>query len=469
MKITENTIDDPTESNRGKLGFWMATALVVGNMIGSGIFLLPASLGPYGGISIIGWLFTAAGAVCLALVFAKLASWVPKAGGPYAYAKLGFGDFIGFWIAWGYWIAVWAGNAAIAVACVSYLKVFFPILDSSTWVAGVAAIALIWFFTWINCRGIREAGVTQLLTTVIKIVPLVAIATLGLFWVNSSHFVPFNPSDQPAFSAVSSVAALTLWAFIGLESATIPAADVVNPRKNIPRATIVGTLVTALVYILSTAAVIGIVPREALSTSAAPFAEAAQAIWGNWAYYAVALGAVVSSAGALNGWIMLQGQVPMAAAMDNLFPKEFARMSNRGVPATGIVLSSLLITVLMVLNYSGTKTLIDIFNFVILLATLTTLIPYAFCAIAEFIIFLQDPAQFGGRRHFKGSGIVAAIAFIYSVWAIYGAGAETVLYGFILLLLGIPVYVWLVKQQQVQPAEQILPSGSDPSLGTAGS
>jgi basic amino acid/polyamine antiporter, APA family len=468
MNTTENAIDATPESNQGKLGFWMATALVIGNMIGSGVFLLPASLGPYGGISIIGWLFTSAGALCLALVFAKLSSWVPKAGGPYAYARLGFGDFIGFWIAWGYWIAAWAGNAAIAVACVSYLKVFFPILDSSTWVAGMAAIALIWFFTWINCRGIREAGMTQLITTIIKIVPLVAIATLGLFWINGNNFVPFNPTDQPAFSAVSSVATLTLWAFIGLESATIPAANVVNPKKNIPRATIIGTVVTALVYVLSTVAVIGILPRETLSNSAAPFADAARAIWGSWAYYAVAFGAVVSSAGALNGWIMLQGQVPMAAAMDNLFPKEFARISNRGVPAFGIILSSLLITVLMILNYSGTKTLIDIFNFVILLATLTTLIPYAFCAIAEFLIFLHDPAQFGGRRSFRGSGVVAAIAFIYSVWAIYGSGAEIVLYGFILLLAGIPVYVWLVKQQQMQSTAQLLPSSSEPPMGVAG-
>lgn len=468
MSTTTNTAPNSTESNRGKLGFWMATALVVGNMIGSGIFLLPSSLGSYGAISIVGWLCTSVGAVCLALVFAKLSSWMPKAGGPYAYTRLGFGDFMGFWIAWGYWIAAWAGNAAIAVACISYLKVFFPILDSSTWISGVAAIALIWFFTWINCRGIREAGITQLITTIVKIVPLVAIATLGLFWIHGSNFVPFNPSGKPVFSAASSVAALTLWSFIGLESATIPAANVVNPKKNIPRATIIGTVVTALVYIFSTVAVIGILPRETLSNSAAPFAEAARVIWGDWAYYAVAFGAVVSSAGALSGWIMLQGQVPMAAAMDNLFPKEFARISDRGVPAFGIILSSALITVLMVLNYSGTKTLIDIFNFVILLATLTTLVPYAFCAIAEFLIFLRTPAQLGGWQRFRGSGVIAAIAFLYSVWAIYGSGAETVLYGFILLLSGIPVYVWLVMQQKTQPPEHLLPSSSESPVGASG-
>jgi basic amino acid/polyamine antiporter, APA family len=431
-----------------KLGLWTSTALVIGNMIGSGIFLLPSSLAPYGGISIVGWLFTAIGAICLALVFAKLAAWIPKAGGPYAYTRLAFGDFAGFWIAWGYWIAIWVGNAAIAVACVSYLEVFIPVLKGNTLLAGLGAIALVWLFTWINCRGIKEVGVTQLWTTLFKIVPLVAIATIGLFWFNPSHFIPFNPSGKPAFSAVSAVAALTLWSFIGLESATVPAGDVINPARTIPRATILGTLVTALVYILGTVAVMGVVPQATLASSGAPFAEAARLMWGDWAYYAVGLGAVVSCAGALNGWTLLQGQIPMAAAGDRLFPQKFGILSQRGVPAFGVIISSLLITLLLILNYSGSKSLVEIFNFVILLATLTTLIPYVFCSIAEFIIFLRDPAHLGGRKQFRGSGIVAAIAFLYSVWAIYGSGAETVMYGFMLLLFGIPVYVWLVKEQQ---------------------
>jgi APA family basic amino acid/polyamine antiporter len=435
-------------TDRGKLGLWMSTALVVGNMIGSGIFLLPTSLAPFGGISIVGWLFTAVGSVCLALVFAKLASWIPRAGGPYAYTRLGFGDFAGFWIAWGYWIAVWAGNAAIAVACVSYLSVFLPFLKNNTLLSGIAALVLVWLFTWINCRGIREAGITQLITTILKIVPLVAIATLGLFWFQPSHFIPFNPSGQSAFSAVSSVAALTLWSFIGLESATVPAGDVENPTRTIPRATVLGTLAVALIYILGTAAVMGVVPREALANSNAPFADAARMMWGDWAYYAVALGAVISCAGALNGWTLLQGQVPMAAAQDNLFPRRFGNISDRGVPAFGIVLSSVLLTILLVMNYSGAKGLVDIFNFTLLLATLTTVVPYVFCSIAEILIFMQNPAEHGGRRQFRGSGIVAAIAFVYSVWAVYGSGAETVLYGFLLLLAGIPVYVWLMKERQ---------------------
>jgi basic amino acid/polyamine antiporter, APA family len=448
--LTQSTV------NARQLGLWMSTALVVGNMIGSGIFLLPTSLAPYGGISLVGWLFTVVGAICLALVFAKLSTWHPKAGGPYAYTKLGFGDFAAFWVAWGYWIAIWVGNAAIAVACVSYLSVFLPVLKVNSLLSGVAAIALVWLFTWINCLGVKSAGVTQLVTTVLKIVPLIAIAFLGIFWLQPSHFVPFNPSGQSTFSAVSAVAALTLWSFIGLESATVPANDVIEPTKTIPKATVLGTLVTAVIYVLGTIAVLGILPRETLMNSSAPFAEAAQAIWGNWAYYGIALGAMISCAGALNGWTLLQGQIPMAAAQDDLFPRKFGHLSNRGVPTFSVVVSSVLITILLMFNYSGSKSLVEIFNFTILLATMTTLIPYVFCSIAELIIFIQDPSHHGGQRRFRKSGWVAAIAFLYSVWAIYGSGAETVLYGFILLLLGIPVYVWLIKERQERQNKQHL-------------
>ena len=223
----------------------------------------------------------------LALLFAKLASMVPKVGGPYAYSRIGFGDFAGFWIAWGYWIAVWVGNAAIAVALVSYLGGVIPILGQQLWLSGLVAIGLIWLVTWINVMGIKQAGVFQVITTIMKLVPLVAMATIGLFWINWSHFIPFNTSGMSPFAAVTAVAALTLWAFLGVESATIPADDVKNPNKTIPRATVLGTILVGLVYILSTVAVMGILPLAQLGKSGAPFADAAGSVWGHWAFYAV--------------------------------------------------------------------------------------------------------------------------------------------------------------------------------------
>ncbi len=431
---------------RRALGIWTCTALVIGNMVGSGIFLLPASLAEFGTLSIIGWALTALGAICLALVFARLARLVPKAGGPYAYTRAGYGDFAAFWIAWGYWIAVWAGNAAVAVAFVSYLTVFFPVLGDSQMLAGLTAIASVWLVTLVNCRGVKEAGLVQLVTTILKMLPLLAIGTIGLFWLEPGNFVPVNPSELPTFSALSVIAALTLWSFLGLESATVPAGDVENPRKTIPRATVAGTLIAAIVYMLSMTALLGAVPRETLSASPAPFAVGAEMMFGNWAYYAVGLGAIVSCFGTMNGFTLLQGQVPMAAARDKLFPSRFAAMSASGVPAFGIIVSSGLMTLLLMLRYSGSGNLVDVFEFIILLATLTTLMPYAFCAIAEFLIYFSDPQAFSGER-MLGAAIIGTLAFVYSVWAVFGSGAETVFYGFMLLLLGLPVYLWMRHEQ----------------------
>ena len=433
-------------ASKASLGLLACTSLVVGNMIGSGIFLLPASLAPYGGISIVGWALTTLGAVCLALVFARLASLVPKAGGPYAYTRAGFGDFAGFWVAWGYWVSTWAGNAAIAVAMVSYLRIFVPGLERSTLLACAAAAAAVWLLTWVNCRGVRVAGWVQVVTTVLKLIPLVSIALVGIFWIKVGHFMPFNRTGGSGFSAVSAAAALTLWSFLGLEAATIPADAVEKPARTIPRATIAGTLIVAAVYILGTVAVMGAIPPDLLAKSGAPFADAARAIWGEWAYYFVGFGAVVSTFGALNGWILVQGQLPLAAARDRLFPRRFGHLSKAGVPAFGLVISSFLITTLLAFNYSGSRGLVGIFNFVILLSTLAVLVPYAFCAMAELMIYVQDRPRFRGER-LAGSSAIAMAAFAYTVWAIYGSGAEAVLYGFLLLVAGIPVYVWLRRQQ----------------------
>ncbi len=292
-----------------------------------------------------------------------------------------------------------------------------------------------------------------MITTVMKLVPLIALATIGLFWINWSHFVPFNTSGQSPFAAVTAVAALTLWAFLGVESATIPADDVKNPNKTIPRATVLGTIVTALVYILSTVAVMGIIPLAQLGQSAAPFADAAGSVWGHWAFYAVVIGAVISCLGNLNGFTLIQGQVPMAAARDRLFPKQFGRISRRGVPAFGVVISSVLVMLLLIFNYSGSGSLIQIFTFIILLATLTTLVPYTFCAMAELVLLIQRRAEFS-RKRLLGSGVIAIVAFIYAVWAVYGSGAQTVLLGFLLLLLGIPAFVWMRKQQADEEKKQ---------------
>jgi APA family basic amino acid/polyamine antiporter len=426
------------EQSKKSLGFWMATALVVGNMIGSGVFLLPSALAPYGGISIVGWLFTAVGAMLLALVFARLARAYPKTGGPYAYSRLAFGDFVGFQTAWGYWINIWVGNAAIAVAFAGYLAVFWPEVGTNSALGAVVALAAIWLLTGVNALGVRAGGWVQSVTTVVKLVPLVAIGVMGLFHLNGANFQPFNASGESNFAAVTAVAALTLWAFIGLESATVPAEEVADAERVIPRSTIFGTGIAAVVYILGTIAVLGTIPAAQLADSTAPFSDAAGVIFGSWAVPLVAIGALVSTFGCLNGWILLQGQVPLAAAKDGVFPSVFARINDAGVPVVGLLVSSVLVTVLMATNYAGG--LVALFTFAILLATLATLIPYAYAAMAELMLFATDRTRFSARN-LTVDVIIALLAFGYALWTIAGAGADVVLKGTLLFLGGIPVYV----------------------------
>lgn len=441
----------PVVESAKKLGLTAVTSLVIGNMIGSGIFLLPSSLAPYGLLSIAGWVITSFGAIMLALVFAKLSQTIVGAGGPYAYSRVAFGDFAGFWIAWGYWIGLWTSIAAVGVAFVGYVAAFFPSLNSNNWMAGLVAILLVWVLTFINLRGADLAGKVQTISTIIKVIPLVAIGIFGLFIFNSANVAQWTPttSEPNVYKAVQTVVTLTLWSFLGLESAAVATDTIENPTRTIPRATVIGTIFVAIVYIFSSTAVLGALPAEQLATSTFPFATAAEIMWGKWAFYLVAFCAAVSCLGALNGFTLCTPQVSMAAADDKLFPAPFSRRSKANVPAWGMIVAAILETVMLAMNYSGSKSAVEIFNFIILLATLTTLVPYAFCAMAELMIFFSDREQFSGQR--LGASItVAILAFIYSVYAIIGSGAETVLWGFILLLLGVPVFVWMRKGQAAE-------------------
>lgn len=435
---TENGSDGRLSAK--KLGLWMCTALVVGNMIGSGIFLLPSALATYGPISIFGWLVTSAGAIVLALIFGRLARLVPKTGGPYAYTREGFGDFGGFLIAWGYWIALWAGNAAVAVAFSGYLGFLIPPIADNQFAGLFTALAAIWLLTWINIRGVQEAGAIQLITTVLKLVPLLFVAVLGVAFIEPSNFSPVNVSGASPAAAIAACAALTLWAFIGLESATVPAGDVIEPERTIPRATVIGTSVAAGVYIIVTVVSLGVLPSSELQGSTAPLADVARVMWGDLGGTLIAVAACISTFGTLNGFTLLTGQVPLGAARDGLFPARFATMSKANTPIFGLIVSNTLASILIAMNFS--KGLIDQFIFITLLATLTTLVPYLFCALAELMIFVTT----GRTVAKKGLAPMIALAiagFLYSAWAIYGAGQEVVFYGFLLMMLGVPVYVWI--------------------------
>jgi basic amino acid/polyamine antiporter, APA family len=420
------------------LTFWMTVALVMGNMIGSGIFLLPASLAPFGGISLIGWLMSTAGALMLALVFARLARIDPAAGGPYAYTRRAFGDLAGFLVAWGYWISMWTGLGALAVALVGYLAALVPAIAASPPVAAAAALIAVWSLVAVNVKGVRAAAWVQVVTTVLKLLPLALVGVVGLAHFDASHFRIADGSARTIATMVPAAAALTMWAFLGLESATVPAENIERPDDTIPRATVTGTALAATLYIVSTVGVMSLLSNEALGSSTAPFADAARTGVGAWASRAVAAGAALSCFGALNGWTLLAGQLPLAVARDGLFPRIFARVSSRNTPAAGVIIAGSLTTVLVLLNY--TRGLVELFTFFILLATLNTLIPYVFSSLALFLIRDRE-----GQPLSRGLAIAAALAFAYSIWAMAGAGADTIYWGFLLLIAGLPVYVFMVR------------------------
>jgi len=433
--------DKVTSAQKKALGLAACTALIMGNMVGSGFYVSPASLAPYGLLAIVSWIVMGVGAVCLGLVFARLAHSYPATGGPYAYTRAAYGDFAGFLVAWGYWISIWASLPAIAVAFTGYLAQLVPALKESRPVIVMVTIGVIWLVVLINLRGVREAGLFQSITTFTKLIPFFAIATLGLLWVRPHNLAAFNPSGKPLFEASAAVAPLIMFAYLGLESATVPAGDVRDAQRTIPRATLLGISAAALLYVLGTVTVMGVIPREQLAHASSPFGDASSAMWGHWAGGLIAVGALISSLGALNGWTLLMGQVPMAAAQDGLLPIWFGRRSERGVPAIAILISASLATALLLVEASGGSGFVAFYNFIVNLATMAAVIPYAFCALAGVMLRRTDVVPTGGTRSpFK---LVEIVAFAFAIWTIYGCGAEAVLYGLLLLLLGIPLYVWM--------------------------
>jgi len=420
-----------------KIGLITTTSLVVGNMIGVGIFVLPAVLASYGSISLLGWLFTSAGALILAKIFGNFSKiLVNKSGGPYAYSRAGFGDFIGFLVAWGYWIGCWFGNAAVVIAIIGALSFFFPVLESNPLYSVSLGLLLIWLLTWINSRGVKESGKVQLVTTILKLLPLVFVIIVGIFFFSFDNFPDFNLTGESNFATFPVVAAVTLYAFLGLESASIPAENVENPEVTVPKATMLGTIIATLVYILGTVVLFGILPIDIMQNSPAPFAEAAKIISGEFGGYFVAIGVVISGIGVLNGWILITGQIPMAIAKDNLFPEIFKKENKKGAPAMGLVIGSLLTTVVMLMNF--TDGLVEQFKFIAEVSVFVFLIPYLFVAAAYILVIIEKKLH---TNNWLKTLILGFLGIAYSTWAIYGSGEKTVFYGFLLLMAGIPFYI----------------------------
>ncbi len=440
--------DAPAAANEDdRLSLAGATALVVGTIVGVGIFNLPTALGAIGPITLISMGLATIGAIALALLFASLSRRMTAAGGPYAYARVAFGNRIGFANAWSYWITAWAGNAAIAVGWVLYVEVF---INKGHAKLGSILLVLVglWVPALINLSGLKNMGAFQVVTTYLKYGALAFMAVVGLFFIESGNFTPWNLSGASSVNAIGDGMAIALFSYIGVETASVAAAKVRDPDRNVPRATMLGTLATAVVYVLALVAVFGIVGASALADSSAPFSTAINEMfggtfWGN----AMALVVVISGLGALNGWTMITAEVPRVAANDGLFPKRFSELNSRGMPAYGIIVSTVLASAAMLINYLGSDGA-TVFLTLILMTGITAAIPYGFSAAAQIKWRLADQRKMDTPR-FTRDIVVAGVALVFSILFIYYSRntSETgLLYWapYLMtggsLLLGIPVY-----------------------------
>jgi APA family basic amino acid/polyamine antiporter len=427
---------DPAEPP--KLGFWLCLALVVGNVIGTGIFLLPAALAPFGLNALLGWIVTIGGGLCLAHVFAVLARALPEAGGPYGYIREAFGAPAGFFVMWSYWISLWVTNAAVAVGAVSYLRALAPDLLAGNRGAA-AAIGFVILFTAIATRGVRASGAVQVATSVLKLLPLIAVMVLALLVLGGGGEaaagglapMPVSPG------AVAAAAALTLWAMLGFESATIPSGKVRRPERTVPLATLAGTLIVGAVYLLTSLSVFLLLPAEQAARSGAPLADLVSLYWGQGAAALVAAFAAISALGALNGWVLLQAEVPLALARSGVFPAAFARVNRLGMPVFGQLAGAALSIALIATNFA--RGLAGLFEFMILLATAATLVLYLSAALGALV--LKNRGRLPGALAWATAGL----GTLFALWTLWGAGAEAVGWGAALLASGIPVFLLMTR------------------------
>jgi APA family basic amino acid/polyamine antiporter len=403
-------------------------ALVMGNMIGSGVFLLPASLAPFGWNAVVGWIVTTAGAMVLAYVLARLTRALPEAGSPSGFVTAAFGATAGFFVSWIYLVSIWTTVATIAVAAVSYLSTMFPALSAQAFRPALAALVLVWLIALVNLRSVKAAGGFQVVTVAIKIVPLlVVIAIAAVLFARGE--APVTPVDAVPITpgAVNTAATLTLWALLGFESASIAAARVRDPQVNIARATLWGTGLTGMLYLLVCSAIALLLPMAVAAASPAPFATFVARFWNPSAAALVTVFAVVSCVGALNGWTMLGAEMPRDMAERGLLPRWLAATDQSGTPRRALLVSTGLAALFVAMN--GARSMQALFEYLLLLSTSATLWLYLACALAAWRLRVCRP--------------LALVGAAYALWTLWGAGIGASGMSFILMALGLPIWLWL--------------------------
>lgn len=423
-----------------KIGFWAVFALVAGSQIGSGVFMQPASLAPFGMYSILGWLISSTGAIALALVFSWLCSKHPKTGGPCVYAEAAFGQTSGFFIGWTYWIISWVSTTVLFVASIGYLS---PLLGHPSAMARLGLeLGLLFFLTWLNLRGVVAAGRAEFVLSLLKIIPLILMPAIALFYFDSSNFMldTSKVTDTSLSSVLSSVALLTLWGFVGLETATTAAGAVDNPSKTIPKAIILGTLCVALLYIFNSLAIMGLVPGAQLAASKAPYADAAQTMFGGSWHLVVSAIAAIVCIGTANAWTLSAGQAALGLAQDGLLPSFFAKTNKHGAPVVGLMSSCMGIVPILILT--ANENLVAQINMIIDFSVTAFLFVYLVCVCAFFKLIRQSAEK--PLIYLIAGGI----AGLFCLWVLFETPWHIIAIASLFGVSGLPVYLFHNKPKK---------------------
>ena len=436
----------PSAPPSHKLGPWTATALVVGNIIGVGVFMVPVSLAPYGWGSLLGWAVTLTGALCLAWVFATLSRHLPHAGGAMGIVREAFGGDTAFLNAWGYWVSVWVANAVIVIGAVSYLGKLVPALDRSRPLSAITGVGLLWCFAAVNWRGVQTAGRVQLVTTILKLWPFVAAFTVAVLLLATGGPDVVQPFDasQLTLGAMATTTTLTLYTMLGIECAAVPAEAVENPARVVPRATMIGTIFSGLVIMLLCVSLVLFMPADTVANSSAPLVEFVALGLGDTAALLVSVAVVISALGCLNGWVLLAGETPTLMAEAGELPAWWGVRNARGAARNSAWVSHVLTSVLLLLN--GSSALTGAFTFIVQLATATVLLIYILAPLAAL--------RFMARGRLPRSRLltVASIgALLFAAVAVIGSGVPAILWGTALIGAGWPLYR-LVRRRQAEVA-----------------
>jgi APA family basic amino acid/polyamine antiporter len=434
-----------------RIGFWTCTALVVGNVIGMGIFVLPSSLAPFGFNALIGWAIVLAGCLTLARVFSHLAHVLPDAGGPYGYIRQTLGELPAYLALWAYWVSLWLTNAALATGVVGYMSVVFPPLGALP--PALFALGLLWAVVAVNLFGVRTGGGVQIVTTALKLLPMLAIALLG-GWVlltAPANYTAHPPATPITLGSVTAAATIALFAMLGIESASVPAARVDDPARTIPRSTMTGTVLTAIVYVVVSGVPLLLIRQHELAEANAPFAllmdRYAVAGAGRW----LALFVVISGLGALNGWTLLSGELTRTMAERGVLPPMLARNNRHGAPALALLLTGALASAMVGMSYS--KSLVAAFTFLTRVVTAANLPLYLCCTLALLVLWHRRHAACTTRRVL----LVALASLSFVVLAFVGIGREPFLYALGLIAAGLPLYALMRLRRRAGPSVGILP------------